>query len=265
MVRMLQLKKSVRLACLGLPFKRSLMEASRMGAEGIELDARSELRPGELTRTAARHLGKMLSDLNLRVAAVHLPLERGFADPNGLEQRMDAVRQAMEMAFALGSQVVTAQIGSVPANSADPGWPVLLEAMTDLGRWAHRSGAWLVAHSGSDTSERLATLLEALPDFSIGVDFDPAAAMMLGESPNEAIERLGRHVMHFRARDAVRDLSLGQTLEVQLGRGSVDLPHLLAKLEECNYRGYLTVQRAANSESAIQCAQALEYLENLFR
>ena len=261
---MLQLKKSIRLACLGLAFKKSLVAAAQMGAGGVEIDARSELRPSELTRTAIRHLRKMLSDLNLRVAAIHLPLERGFADPQGLERRIDEVRSAMEMAFALGTNVVTGQIGRVPEDEAEPGWPILLEAMTDLGRAAHRTGAWFAAHTGSDVTDRLVALLEALPEGSIGVDFDPAATMMLGDSPNDAIDRLGRQVMHFRVRDAVRDLSQGRTLEVQLGRGSVDLPHLLAKLEEHEYRGYLTVQRAVRSDAAIQCAQALEYLENLF-
>ena len=70
--------------------------------------------------------------------------------------------------------------------------------------------------------------------------------------------------MNFRARDGVRDLSLGRGLEVQLGRGSVDLPGLLGLLEENRYQGYITIERDSESEPVVQCAQSIEYLDNLF-
>ena len=76
---------------------------------------------------------------------------------------------------------------------------------------------------------------------------------------------LADHVMSFRARDAVTDLSIGRGVEVQLGRGSVDWPMLLGILEDQNYSGYLTVERDAGENSVLQCAQAIEYLDNLFR
>ena len=86
-----------------------------------------------------------------------------------------------------------------------------------------------------------------------------------GFSANESMKLLGSSVMNFRARDAVRDLSVGRGLEVQLGRGSLDLPALLAILEEHEYNGYITVERDAESDAVLQCSQSLEYLDNLFR
>jgi sugar phosphate isomerase/epimerase len=79
------------------------------------------------------------------------------------------------------------------------------------------------------------------------------------------MQALAARVTHFRARDGVRDLSLGRGVEVQLGRGSVDFPQLLALLEERSYQGYLTVERRETSGNALgECAQALEFLGNLF-
>ena len=52
---------------------------------GVEIDARHELRPSDLSRTGLRELHKLLSDLNLRVSAVALdspcgpPALRSFA------------------------------------------------------------------------------------------------------------------------------------------------------------------------------------------
>jgi len=71
-------------------------------------------------------------------------------------------------------------------------------------------------------------------------------------------------VMHFRARDAVHDLSQGRGLEVQLGRGSVDLPALLGILEEQNYTGYFTIERDEQVDVIVQCQQAIQYLDNMF-
>ena len=65
-------------------------------------------------------------------------------------------------------------------------------------------------------------------------------------------------------RDAVRDLFRSEALETQLGRGSVDLPPLLAKLEEQHYNGYLTVQRPVGDRSRQELGESLEYLENVF-
>jgi len=81
----------------------------------------------------------------------------------------------------------------------------------------------------------------------------------------ETMKALAEHVAHFRARDAVQDLSLGQTSEVQLGRGSVDWSSLLGLLEEKGYQGFLTVQRDAESNAIEQCGESLEYLDQLFR
>jgi len=39
----------------------------------------------------------------------------------------------------------------------------------------------------------------------------------------------------------------------------------LGNLEEKNYSGFISVDRDADSDPVLQCAQGLEYLENLFR
>ena len=75
---------------------------------------------------------------------------------------------------------------------------------------------------------------------------------------------LCEHVMGFRAKDAVMDLSMGRGIEVQMGRGSIDWASLLGALEEKNYSGFLTIERNTDDNPVQQCAQAMEYLTNLF-
>ncbi|MEM7781847.1 MAG: sugar phosphate isomerase/epimerase family protein, partial [Planctomycetota bacterium] len=240
---MLQLKKSVRLDCLRQPFKKALVTAATLGADAIEINAATEIRPAELSRTGVRHLRKMLADLNLKVSAVNLPTRLGYDVVEGLDRRLDDTRAAMSMAYSLGTNVVVNRIGRIPADVLDPHWVTMVQALTDLGMFSQKSGAFLAARVGMEPVEHVEKLIESLPKHAIAIDFDPCEFLINGHSPNDAIQSLGASVMNFRARDAVADLSIGKTIEVELGRGSIDWPTLLGTLEEHNYRGFIAVER----------------------
>ena len=261
---MLQLKKAIKLESLRLPFKQALTMASQIGADAIEINARTELKPSELSRTGVRHLRKMLADLNLKVAAVHFPTRRGYDDPSSLDQRVEATKAALDMAYHLGCNVVTNRIGQIPDDDNDQRRLTMLQVLTDLGNASQKSGAWIAAQTGFDEAETLKGLLDSLPAMACGVDFDPAQMIINRLDVVAGMKLLAEHVIHFRARDAVHDLSQGRGLEVELGRGSVDLPALLGLLEEKNYNGYLTVERDAESEPVLHCGNAIEYLTRLF-
>lgn len=261
---MLQLKKSIRLESLRQPFKTAMVTAASLGADAIEINGRTEVRPADMSRTAVRHLRKMLTDLKLRVSAVHFPTRRGYGVVDDLDRRIDATKSAMKMAYDLGSNVVVNKIGRVPTGVEDPDWTTMIQALTDLGNHSQKAGAWLAVQTGSEDGATLKRLIDALPLHALGVDFDPGDFVINGHSPTEGIEQLGEHVMSFRVRDAVTDIALGRGLEVQLGRGSVDWPSLLATLEEHEYKGYLTVERSTEDNSIEECGQAIEYLTNLF-
>ena len=261
---MLKLKKGLSLESLRQPLKRALSTASEMGADGVEINARTELRPSELSRTGVRHLKKMLGDLNLKVSAIHFPTRRGYDDPADLERRIEATKRAIDMAYQLGAKVVTNRIGWISDEPDDDRRQILLQALMDIGQHSQRSGAWLAAQTTAETGDALRGLIDSLPPMTLGVDFDPGEFIIHGHSAEQALKVLGRHVLNFRARDAVRDLSAGRGLEVQLGRGSVDMAGLLGVLEENRYEGYITIVRDSESDCVMQCAQSIEYLDNLF-
>jgi sugar phosphate isomerase/epimerase len=261
---MLQLKKSIRLESLRQPFKKSLITAAQIGADGVEINGRTEIRAAEMTRTAVRHLRKILSDLNLEVSAIHFPTRRGFGVTDDLDRRIDATKTAMKLAYDLGCNVVVNRIGRVPENGEGENWTTMVQALTDLGSHSQKAGAWLAARTGSESGETLKGLIDSLPLNSLMIDFDPGDFVINGFSPSEAIKVLGSHVMNFRARDAVTDLAQGRGLEVQLGRGSVDWPSLLGALEENNYAGFITIERDSEEDSIAQCATAMEFLTNMF-
>ncbi len=257
------LKIGIQLSSLRMPLQKAIPAAARLGAKAIEIDARSQLRPAELTRTGARQILKLLEDFGLKVAAVSFLTRRGYGSAEEIEARVAATKEALKMAYQLGAPVVVNQVGRVPAESEGAEWNLLLEALADLGRFGQRTGALLAAQTGTEIGADLARLIAALPAGSIGVDLDPGSLILNDFSPGEAIAALGSHIMHVHATDAVRDLARGRGIEVPLGRGTADFPALLGALEEQSYRGYLTIARHNADDPLAEIGAAVEFLRNL--
>lgn len=263
MAAMLQVKVGLQLANLKLPFRRAIQVAADLGAEAVEIDARGELKPHELSRTGVRQIRKLLDDFNLKVSAVSFRTRRGYNIAADLEARIEATRAAMQFAFELGSPVVVNAIGRVPAEPQGTEWELLLQALSELGRASQKTGAVLAADTGSESGADLARLLAALPLGSIGVNFNPGRLIINGFSAQDSVKSLGPHVLHLHAQDGIRDLAQGRGLMVPLGQGSAEFPELLARLEEFQYRGYLTVAIENATNPPFQISQAMKYLRGL--
>jgi sugar phosphate isomerase/epimerase len=259
----LQIRIGIELASLRLPFKKALLTARELGAEAVEIDLRGELRPDDLSHTGVRQVRKTLEDLNLRVSAATFRTRRGYAVVEDLEARIDATKRALDLAYALGTNVVVNHIGRVPPADDVAATSTLVQALGDLGRHGQRVGALLAAETGTESGEELATLIARLPPGSIGVDFNPAGLIVHGFQPRAAAQALAPHVLHIHATDATRDAALGRGLEVALGQGNAEFPELLALFEEQQYRGFITVARHDTQAPLADIRQALEFLRNL--
>jgi sugar phosphate isomerase/epimerase len=257
------LKIAIQLSALRLPFRKGLAVAGRLGAEAVEIDARGEIRPQELTQTGLRELRRLLDDAGVRVAAVEFHTHRGYDVAEDIERRVAATKGAMKFAADLRAAVVVNSIGPVPTEPGGPVWDQFVQTLTDLSRYGQHVGALLAAQTGSESGADLARLLAALPECGIGIDLDPGKLIINGLSPLEAIAELGPNILHVHARDAVRDRTRGRGLEVPLGRGSADFPALLGALEERQYRGYFTVARQEAENPEFEMGEAIKYLRSL--
>jgi sugar phosphate isomerase/epimerase len=259
----LQIKVGVQLASLKLPLKQGLLTAAKMQADAVEIDLRHDLPTGELSRSAIRQLRKMLDDLNLRISAASFRTRRGYHVLDDLDRRVEATKQAMSLAYDLGASVVVNHIGRVPPETDEATWNTLLQSLSDIGRHGQRVGATLAAETATESGEQLARLIAALPPGSIGVDLNPGLLVLNGHSPSEAVTALADHVLHVHATDATRDVAQGRGFQVPLGRGSVDYSEILGKLEERQYRGYLTIERRESDDPVFEISQAVKYLKSM--
>ncbi len=256
-------KIGIRTRSLRQPLRQALTTASRLGATGVEIDARHELRPSDLSQTGLREFHKLLEDLNLRVSAIAFPTRRGYDDPADLERRVQATQAAMRFAAELRADVVINQIGHIAEKPEDAAFQRMIEALTAVATFGERCGARLAAQTVHAAPQDLARVIAALPAYSTGIDLHPTGLIEAGHSLGEAIELLGPHVLHVHACDAVRDPATRRTTEVELGRGSADFPEILGMLSEFNYQGWATIERQNSSNPIEEIENAVAYLQSL--
>lgn len=239
------------------PLPQALHIARRCGCEGVQIDARHELRPLDLTATALRQVRKLLDDLNLRVGSVRFPNRRGFGDSEGLQPRLEAAVAALRMADRLGARTLVCQLGA-PLSVDDPQRPELDRALEILSAAGERYGVRIAFDADVADLDALARWIDGYPPEAIGLDLSPADLILHQRSPAEYVERFGPRIAHVRANDAVRGLG-APGLCVALGRGSADLPELMARLEQYDYRDWVTVEPrdAADPVAALDDAVAL--------
>jgi sugar phosphate isomerase/epimerase len=256
-------KIGIQTRSLRQPLRQALTTASRLGAAGVEIDVRSELRPQEISQTGIRDFHKLLDDLSLRVSAVAFPTRRGYDVAEDLERRVLATQEAMRFAANFRTDVIILRSGRIPAETETNAVTRLVESLTALGAFGERIGVRPALQTADLNPADLLRLIQALPDHSVGVDLHPSGLIMAGYSPQEAVAILGPHVLHIHACDAVRDFASRQTLEVELGRGSADIPEILGKLSEFDYRGWVTIERRDTPHPVEEIENAVEFLKSL--
>jgi sugar phosphate isomerase/epimerase len=255
-----ELTIALDIEALRLPFSKALHTAAQLGVRFVEIDARDELSPQRLSRTGLREVKKMLADANLRVVAVDFRARGGYTVLDGIEPRIEATKAALELAGNLGASFVVNAIGRVPGETEKDARQLLLDVLGDLGRHGQRVGAMLAAETGSEAGTELGALLAELGEGMLGVDLNPGRLVVNGFSPQDAVRALGRHVVHVHLNDARSSRGAGF---VALGHGDVDIPALLATLDEQGYGGCFTVQPSSGVHPVGEVAEAIAYLRAL--
>ena len=246
------------------PIRAAIATASRIGARSVQIDARRDIRPSELSATGVRQLRKMLDDFNLRVASIRFQTRRGYDSQDDLSRRVDATKEAMEMAYKLGARLVINQIGNVPESKDDPRYETMSAVMADLGRYGAHVGAFFAAETGTEPGERLAELLNIDESSYVAVALNPGKLVVNRFSVQDAIKSLGTRIRTLIAVDGVIDLAAGRGITVPVGQGTADFPAILGALEDYQFAGDIVVGDEEISPTSLDSAiGTIEYLSNL--
>lgn len=258
---MAELNIAVRLDSLKMPLRKSLETAARLGVAAVELDARHQIHPSQLSDTGLRQLRKILDDLNLKVASLRFQTRQGYDWPQNLDRRVEATKEAMKLAYRLACPVVVNSIGSIPEDEQDPRYVVLQSVMDDLGRYGTRVGASFAAETGCNSGQQLANLLNRSSNGFVAVAFNPGQLIIHRLDVHQTLLALKDRIQLVCAVDGVIDLSAGRGVAVRLGQGTADFPQLIGILEDVQYRGRYLVGREDSTIEELQ--QGIEYLRNL--
>ena len=256
------LKIAVATRHCGQPLKRSLETAAMIGARGVQLDVRNELRPGDLSETGRRQFQHQLRERLLTISSFEFPTRRALTDPESLDARVAGLKAALEFAWQLGATVVVGRIGRVPEDVDSDAYQLLVQVLNDIARHSNRVGAVYSLTPTIDSVSSLERLFEDVTDGPLGLNLDPAGLVMAGSDPVAVYRSLYSRVLSVQIRDGVRDID-GQGIEVPTGRGEVVWDELLALLSEGDYKGWLTVTRSSGDDRIGDMGRAIRFLQNV--
>ncbi len=258
-----RLKIGVRLESLGLPLRRALFEASRLGVAGVRVDAVGDLSPTRLSETGRREFRHLLRSHNLELTALGCPLRRGLDAAEDQQPRIEHVRKVMTLSYDLGPRVAIVDAGTVPGEGEDARGRLLAESLTALAAHGDRVGTILALETGLESGEALNAYLGRFDSGSLAANLDPANLLTHGFDVYESTRALNRRIVRVTARDA-RLVGASRTAqETALGAGDVDWMQFLSVLEEIEYRGWLTVARESGDSRLADVTAGVAFLRRL--
>ena len=232
------------------------------GAQGVQFDVRSEIVPGQLSRTGLRDFMHQLSETGLKVNSTVFPLKRPLYDQMELDRKLAAIRTAMEFTHSLRCSMMCVPLGKLPHPDRAADQQLLREMLQDLAAYANHVGVALAWTPVGDSAEEVGTILRAVKTGPIGIDFDPAYYAMTGRSSTESLRAVRDLTMHVQLRDGVRMLDGGGD-ETAVTDGAVDWVELLALLAEMEYAGWLTAVRNRGESRRDDCVRAIQFVQQM--
>jgi sugar phosphate isomerase/epimerase len=261
---MSKVRLGVCLESLGLPLRRALQEAQRLGVAGVQVEASGDLAPDMLSQTGRREFRHLLRAHDVELTALGCPLRRGLDAAENQDRRIDHVKKVLSLSFDLGPRIAIVSAGQIPVDDKDPrAGGLLTEALRALGQHGDRVGATLALETGLDAGTTTRRFLDTFDSGSLAVNFDPANLVLNGHDPYEFARVMQGRIAHASARDARRSGGSRIVQEVPLGHGDIDWMLLLGVLEEIEYRGWLTVTRDTGNQRAADVAAGVAFLRHL--
>lgn len=273
--------------CFKLPLAESIKLAGELNFDGIQIYATTgEFSPEVLDEAKKEEIKNLLRQNKLEISALCGDMGGyGFQIANDNPERVEKTKRIIDLAAEFNVSVITTHIGVIPADKTNPRYSVMLNALSECGKYAAKKNVTLAIETGPETAKTLLAFLEDT-ECGVGVNLDPANFVMVtGQDPVEAVKILGKYIVHTHIKDGVM---LKQTdpeiiydcfaqggiealnvadyfLETPLGEGKVDFKAYLDALREVGYNGYLTIERETGENPIDDIKLAQGTIEKLLK
>jgi L-ribulose-5-phosphate 3-epimerase len=257
------MKIGVRLESMGLSLRQGLPQAARMGVGGVQIDSAGDLSPERLSATGRRELKNLLATYNQQLTALNCPLRHGIDVAENQQQRIEHIRQVMNLAFEIGPRIAIVQCPRLPDDPAEPRGQLLREALLDLGRHGDRSGTSLALEIGFDPGDKVRDYLNGFDVGSLGVNYDPVNLLLHDHDPLKNLAPLQGKILHTHARDARLASVSASAAEVPLGVGDIEWLAYVGSLTAIDYRGWVVVERESGANRLADIEAGVKFLRRV--
>ena len=273
------------------PLATQMQQAVALGLQLVQPPLFDGMCPTEDTW---KNLLSLANQHGLTISA--LSCYQDYTNPEGLEDRVTAMKKCLDYAVRLPNPVVITETGGTPFSEGETRareWKTLIEAMKRCADHAGRVGAFVAMEPGGAglvaSVESMHALIEEVDHPSLRLNMDPANVVMFGGDPHRAARELGRHVIHTHAKDAVFHYTLTHDdfmriagkfstfeeipallgrdtppcLEVPLGEGMVDWVLFMNSLAEAGYHGPYIIEREMGANRIEDIRKVIELLGSL--
>ena len=196
----------------------------------------------DLSSDQLLHVRELLQEHGFHVSALGSPIGKSpLSEPPAFEQ--ERLARALAAADALDTRLIRIFSFYLPPESLDDARDEVIERVGALVERAAQAGMTLLHENErgiyGESATRCHDLLTTIDSPALRMAFDPANFVQAGVRPmEEAWPLLKDYVAHIHIKDALlRDGSVRPA-----GQGDSDIPGLLAALDRCDYRGYLTLE-----------------------
>ena len=256
-----QFRLAVATRCFNQPLVASFDSAAELNVAGLQFDIRNEIRANELTATGRRDFLHQIKEHGLTVAGAIFPLNYPLYEPDKIDVRVAAIRDALKFAYSIGANPLCFRVGKIPEKADSIERKLLVESLCDLARYGNHVGTLPTITPTNDSAETLRKLMNEVKTGPIGIDFDPAQFAMTGQPVSESLRTLHDLVFHVQLRDGVHGIEGGQ--ESAVGQGNVDWVEVLALLGETDYRGWLTSIRNDGNDRARDISRGIKFIQRI--
>ena len=260
------------------PFKEAIESIAALKLDGVQMYADTKTVFADMTATQIKEVKKIIDGAGIAVSALcgDFGCDMYYTRDRAA---IDKEKRIMEIAKALGTDIVTTHIGVVPEDFDCKQYESMHEVCRELAEFADTMGGHFAVETGPERAELLKKFLDNLGSRGVSVNLDPANLVMCaGDDPVKAVYTLKDYIVHTHAKDgkqlkAVDTRTLycpqyynlepgdwGSIIEMPLGAGNVDWANYLKALEEIGYNGYLTIERECGENPAADIALAANFL-----
>jgi len=258
-----RLSIGITLESLGQPLRSAVVTMAQAGINGLVFDAVGPLSPDSLGETARREVKHLLQSHVISAIGLRCPLRHGLDELNGLEARLERLRQAMHLSFDLGARLILLGIGTIPTVEDDPARHRMKTVLSELSQYGDRIGCRIAVDVGLEPVEELLTFLQGIDTGSLGVSIDPATLLMEKQLLEPTLLAAKSRLFHTYARDAIPRRIDRPAKEVALGAGDVDWLAWFGTLEAIGYVGALTIRQTGTGQPLNDARAAMQFLRRI--